>query len=180
MAYLLLGSSLVSGSNVFGSEIDLSLADYRFVGDGDLAGYSVAGAGDVDGDGLDDILVGAPTNDEGAYNAGAAYLILGSSLGTNPEIDLTVADYRFWGEYTQDRAGYSVSSAGDVDNDGLADILIGAPGMAPDADDWAGRAYIILGASLGMEAEIDLSLADHRLIGEHRLAKVLLQLAGRA
>jgi hypothetical protein len=59
----------------------LSLADYSFVGENwyDRAGYSVSSAGDVNGDGLDDLLVGANGNDDGGSYAGKAYLILGAS-----------------------------------------------------------------------------------------------------
>jgi hypothetical protein len=58
--------------------IDLSSADYSFVGESayDRAGSSVSRAGDVDGDGLDDLLIGARSNDNGGNNAGKAYLIL--------------------------------------------------------------------------------------------------------
>ena len=124
-SYLFLGSSLGSIS-----EIDLSLADYSFIGenDNDLSGYSISSAGDIDGDGLDDILIGAYRNDAGGSNAGKSYLFLGSSLGSISEIDLSLADYSFIGENVDDRSGYSISSAGDVDGDGLDDILIGAVG----------------------------------------------------
>ena len=71
--YLILGGSLGATS-----EIDLSLADYHFVGEQvrDYAGSNVSGAGDVDGNGRDDILVGAYRNDDGGYQAGKTYLIL--------------------------------------------------------------------------------------------------------
>ena len=80
---------------------------------------------EVFGDGLDDLLVGAYDNDDG----GTAYLILGSSLGSTAEIDLSDADYSFVGETSSDFAGCSVSGAGDVDGDGLDDLLVGAYGL---------------------------------------------------
>ena len=161
-AYLILGASL-GGS----SEIDLSLADYSFVGENsdDWAGVFVSSAGDVDGDGLDDLLVGATGNDDGGSDAGKAYLILGASLGSTSEIDLSLADYSFVGEKSDDYAGRSVSSAGDVDGDGLDDLFVGAFNN-DDGGGHAGKAYLILGASLGSSSEIDLSLADYSFVGE--------------
>ena len=68
----------------------------------------------------------------------------GSSLGNSSTIDLSLADYSFVGEDDGDNSGNSVSSAGDVDGDGLDDILIGVPYVANNA----GRTYLILGSSL--------------------------------
>ena len=162
-AYLILGASLGTTG-----EIDLEDADYSFVGESseDNAGWSVSSAGDVDGDGLDDLLVGARYNGDGASYAGKAYLILGASLGTTAEIDLEDADYSFVGEKSNDNAGVSVSSAGDVDGDGLDDLLVGAYDNG-DGGSGAGKVYIILGASLGTTAKIDLSLADYSFVGEN-------------
>jgi hypothetical protein len=161
-AYLVLGASLGVDS-----EIDLVHADYAFIGEaaGDKAGWSVSSAGDVDGDGLDDLLVGAHDNDDGGSYAGKAYLVLGASLGADAEVDLADADYAFIGEAAGDYAGHSVSSAGDVDGDGLDDIIVGAP-YNDEGGEYAGKAYLVLGASLGAGAEIDLEHADFAFIGE--------------
>jgi hypothetical protein len=160
--YLILGSSLGVSSI-----IDLSLADYSFIGEGsyNFAGSSVSSAGDVDGDGLDDILIGAWGNGNGGVDAGKVYLILGSSLGVSSIIDLSLADYSFIGENSYNFAGSSVSSAGDVDGDGLDDILIGASGN-DEAGPYAGKIYLILGSSLGVSSIIDLSVSDYSFIGE--------------
>ena len=158
-AYIIVGASLGGAST-----IDLSIADHNFVGEGiasDLAGHSVSDAGDVDGDGLDDILVGAYDT----WPAGKAYLILGARLGTTSTIDLAFADHSFVGEVTYDRAGTSVSCAGDVDGDGFSDILVGAD-YNDDGGTYAGKTYLILGASLGATSTVDLSLADHGFVGE--------------
>ena len=156
--YLILGASLGSTS-----AIDLSNADYSFVGEnsGDGAGVSVSSAGDVDGDDLDDLLVGADGCDD---YAGKVYLILGASLGITSEIELSDADYSFAGENNYDSVGQSVSSAGDVDADGLDDLLMGSYG-----NDGAGKVYLILGASLGITSEIDLSNADYSFVGQYNV-----------
>ena len=150
-----------------GASGTLSAADYAFVGEtaNDLAGIAVSSAGDVDGDNLDDLLVGAYLNDEGGSAAGKVYLILGASLGSTPVIDLSDADYAFVGEEAGDSAGIAVSSAGDVDDDGLDDILVGAYKNGEGGTD-AGKAYLILGSSLGSNSTIDLSLADYAFVGE--------------
>jgi len=141
-AYLILGSSLALASSPV---IDLSSADYSFVGEnlGDVAGQSVSSAGDVDGDGLSDLLVGAYVNDDSGTDAGKTYLVLGSSLGSSPVIDLSSADYSFVGENSYDNSGRSVSSAGDVDGDGLSDLLIGARAN-DEGGVIAGKTYLVL------------------------------------
>jgi hypothetical protein len=86
-----------------------------------LFGWSVARAGDVNGDGIDDVLVGAPDFDNGEIDEGAAFLFLGTSNG----LSILPA---WWAESNKVGAelGYSVAGAGDVNGDGYDDILIGA------------------------------------------------------
>jgi hypothetical protein len=152
-AYLVLGP--VTGT------FDLALADAKLVGEaGGGAGGSVSGAGDVDGDGHDDLLVGALGNDEGGAYAGAAYLVLGPVTGT---LDLSLADAKLVGEGAGEQAGGSVSGAGDVDGDGHDDVLVGAVYNQEGGTD-AGAAYLVLGPVTGT---LDLSLADAKLVGEH-------------
>lgn len=104
------------------------------------AGYDVSRAGDVDGDGLGDVLVGALGDPEGGMQAGAAYLARGPLTSGLLE---EVAD-KLIGESVGDNAGKFVSDAGDVDGDGLDDVAVGA--MQEDsAADEAGAVYVVLG-----------------------------------
>ena len=150
-----------------GAELSLSAAAYEFLGENpnDRAGYTVASAGDVDGDGLGDILISADMNSESGTIAGKVYLILGSSLGNTNVIDLSLADYSFLGEANYDRIGQSMGSAGDVDGDGLDDILIGSFNSSGGTS--AGKSYLIFGSSLdSSNPTISLALADYSFVGE--------------
>jgi hypothetical protein len=136
-AHLILGSASPASAN-------LSLAA-AFAGEaaGDLAGGSVAGAGDVDGDGYDDFLVGALGNDDGGSSAGAAYLVLGSASPASVSLSSAV---QFTGEAEDDGAGISVTGAGDIDGDGYFDVAIGARGN-DDGGSSAGAVYVVLGSA---------------------------------
>ena len=170
-SYLILGSTLATARR---STLDLSDADFELIGESsaDYSGRSVSGAGDVDGDGLDDIIVGA-YYDQVGDSAGKSYLILGSTLAaaSSRSFDLGSADVKFTGEAIQDRAGYSVRGAGDVDSDGLADILVGAPG--------AGTAYLILGRTLAASSAsvMDLGSADFAFTGESAIDTAALSIS---
>lgn len=110
----------------------------------DEAGHALAGVGDVNGDGLADLLIGAWANDAGGEDAGIAYLILGRREQLPATMSLASADAAFVGEQAGDYAGFAVAGAGDVNGDGLADLLIGATGNAPAGAN-SGAAYVILG-----------------------------------
>jgi len=110
----------------------------------DAAGSAVANAGDVDGDGRDDLLIGAPGEDSTDTDAGAAYLVLGPVSGTSLLSDAAAV---LLGEAAGDEAGSAVAGAGDVDGDGAGDLLVGAP-LADDAFTNAGAAYVVFGGAL--------------------------------
>ena len=106
---------------------------------GDNLGRSVAGAGDVNGDGYADVIVGAPTTRGGA-DAGAAYVYFGG-----PGAD-DVADLTLLGAAAGDYFGCAVAGAGDVNGDGYGDVIVGAYGN--DAGGAAaGRAYVYFGGA---------------------------------
>ena len=147
--------------------INLSASDASFRGENerDNSGFSVAGAGDVNGDGYDDILIGATGNKEGGYWAGQTYLILGKASGWSMDTDLSASDASFWGENEEDESGYSVAGAGDVNGDGYDDILIGAPGNR-DGGNYTGQTYLIFGKATGWTMDTNLSASDASFWGE--------------
>ncbi len=148
-------------------DIKLSNADASFIGENiaDYSGYSLSGAGDVNGDGFDDFLIGAYGNDEGGDRAGQTYLILGKSSGWSMDIDLSNADGSFIGEATLDQSGNSVSGTGDINFDGFNDIIIGVH-QNDEGGDSAGQTYLIFGKSSGWAMDTSLSSADGSFIGE--------------
>ena len=110
-----------------------------------LFGMSVGSAGDVNGDGFADVIVGAPRWDSGHTNEGAAWVYLGSATGL-----LTVPHwYKTSGQAGADY-GISVGSAGDVNGDGYSDIIVGAPLWTnPEASE--GAAFVYTGSSTGLD-----------------------------
>ena len=116
----------------------------------DYFGFSVSGAGDVNGDGYDDVIVGAYH-----YNTfiGRAYIHHGSTSGVSASASSTLT-----GGATYDQFGYSVSGAGDVNNDGYDDVIIGAPYRANGSLSEAGAAYIHHGSTSGVSASASSTL----------------------
>ena len=148
-AFIVLGP--LSGPNAIDRDLTM-LGENAY----DAVGVAAVGAGDVNGDGLADVLLGAAGNDDAGRGSGAAYLVFGG--GASGVFDLTGADARLQGEADNDAAGSAVSGVGDLNGDGLADLLIGA-----DAADGAGVIYVVYAPVSGT---VGLSVADARWVGE--------------
>ena len=126
----------------FASNIDLSSLDGATASGSaasrrsDRSGFSVASAGDVNGDGFADLIVGARHADPNGNNSGASYVVFGKAGGFAANIDLSSLDgsngFKLSGVAACDNSGRSVASAGDVNGDGFADVIVGAPGADPN------------------------------------------------
>ncbi len=113
-------------------------------------GSAVAGIGDINGDGYDDVAVGAPGWETILYdNAGAAMVFLGSAGGLSTTPAWTVE-----GALPDARLGNSLAAAGDIDQDGFSDLLVGAPYFGY-ASSYEGAAYLFLGDAAGLSLTPD-------------------------
>jgi|GEM_PF-2621317 len=148
--YILFGKP----TNEWPNNASLADADASFLAEseGDWAGHRVSGAGDVNGDGLADFIVGANYAEfEETSFAGKGYLILGKSRDQfGKEVSLSEADASWHGPGSRHDLGWNVADLGDIDNDGLSDILLSSS-----------RAiyYVLLGKNISLQTNQDVSLA---------------------
>ena len=135
------------------------------VADGDFSGRSVSSAGDVNSDGIDDVIIGADGASPGNISrAGQSYVVFGTEQGFPPAVELSSLDgndgFVINGIAETDFSGISVSSAGDVNGDGIDDLIIGAPFADLDEKLLAGQSYVVFGTAGGFPAVLELSTLD--------------------
>lgn len=151
----------------FPGAIDLTFLDeaegFRIDGiaDDDRFGWAVSAAGDINGDGYADILIAAPGVDAAT---GETYVVFGRPGAFGAKLDVSELDgangFRIRGRDSNDWSGWSASAAGDVNGDGLDDLIIGAHGLKPDGNSHAGETYVVFGKATGFAAAFDLSDLD--------------------
>jgi hypothetical protein len=124
-------------------------------------GYSVSGTGDINGDGIDDLIIGGPSS--GPTAAGASYVVFGTRNPFNATLNLAALDgtngFRIDGENNDDRAGSSVSGAGDINGDGFRDLIIGAERSDANGT-YSGASYVVFGKGGGFASSLSLSSLD--------------------
>lgn len=138
-------------------------ADAKLTGptSGEAAGTAAAIVNDFDGDGFDEVLVGAPYHDGAGSNAGAVYLFDGGPTGAT---SLGSADATMRGESAADRAGEFVAGASDLDGDGYGDLIVGSM-YDDDAGGGSGAMYLYYGSRTGLSGTTSLSAADLKVRG---------------
>ena len=152
-AFVVFGGADIDASGIF----ELGFVDgtdgFRVVGfrGEDRTGYSVSPAGDLNGDGMDDLIIGSPFADPGGRRyAGASSVVFGGpSVGASGLIGSYSFDgtlgFAINGIAEYDFSGVSVAAAGDINGDGVDDVIIGAPDANPKGQSYAGEAYVVFG-----------------------------------
>ncbi|MDZ7331997.1 MAG: PKD domain-containing protein [candidate division KSB1 bacterium] len=180
LAWFLIGLGLVLSQFVAASNAQESAKGLPYassvIGEAsnDLAGWDVAFVGDVNQDGYEDVLIGAPQNSKGGLRAGAAYLIFGSAEMPMPLTSITKANVTFLGSKARDEAGMKVSGVGDVNGDGISDFII----AAPMENGGTGKIYLFFGKKEGWTSLIQLDHADVVFSGEKLDDNAGLSVAG--
>jgi hypothetical protein len=148
------------------------------------SGQSVSAAGDVNGDGVDDLIIGAPVTDApNEPKAGESYVVLGRTTGFPAALDLRRLFPGAGGDGSVgfvlrgdrgDEAGYSVSGAGDVNGDGIADLVIGAPHATRNGEELVGQSYVFFGRATRFAPVFDLGRLFPEAGGDGSAGFVLL------
>ena len=130
----------------------------------DYSGYSVASGGDVNGDEIVDLVIGAPGALNSISTAGKTYVVFGrAGLGSSGSLELSslngTTGFVLYGVQSCGHSGSSVASAGDVNGDRIADLVIGVPGSPPGINcSIAGKSYVVFGRiGLGGNGSLELS-----------------------
>ena len=160
-SYVVFGGVGVGNQGLFALSTLNGLDGFKLDGEasGDKSGFSVSSAGDVNGDSYADLLIGAWGH---VNNTGRSYVVFGSSgVGGQGLLVLSTLNgangFKLDGEAEGDQSGYSVSVVGDINGDGHADLLIGAPYHSG----YTGRSYIVFGGvGVGSQGLLTLSVLN--------------------
>jgi len=177
-AYVVYGKATDSGIAL--ANVTAGTGGFRITGEaaGDQAGSAIASVGDLNGDGLVEIVVGAYGNDAGGADAGAVYVVFGKATTTGISLATIAAGtggYRIKGGTAGAHIGSAVASLGDINGDGRGDLLIGAPG--------ANEAYVVFGQAGTTEinlATVATGVGGYRIVAEHAGDLTALSVAGGA
>ncbi|MBI2256729.1 MAG: FG-GAP repeat protein, partial [Proteobacteria bacterium] len=167
------GAFLVYGhAGGFPSDIDLSSIDagegvrLEGAGNNDLAGYSVSSAGDINGDGLSDFVIGVMHGNLGSEHPGRSYIVFGSQEPMAPVMSLAnlngINGFTFTGNLVTtgplyDLLGSDVAAAGDINGDGYDDIIVGSMLGGVGDNLFLGAAYVVFGHSGGFSATLNVN-----------------------
>jgi hypothetical protein len=168
VSYIIYGSNSLPSNLVLPPSASQGIS-ITGVNEYDFSGVSVSGAGDINGDGMDDVIIGAPDT---VNSTGTSYVIYGSR---NLPANISLASLgrmqgiTIWGANKGDQSSRSVNRAGDINADGVDDIIIGAPGV----NGLAGSGYVIYGSPSNQRGFanliIDIKLGNKKLYGMHQM-----------
>ncbi|MEH2046453.1 beta strand repeat-containing protein [Nostoc sp.] len=127
---------------------------------GDYSGSSISSAGDINGDGVDDLIIGAFAASPNGQSSGQSYVVFGSKGGFGAQFNLSNLNgtngFLINGINPRNYLGISISSEGDINSDGIDDLIIGASSASPNGQG-SGQSYVVFGSKGGFGAQFNLA-----------------------